>query len=1299
MDDAASPYEDSVETLHAFDEARAVEKAEELFTQLFMAMSGGSVGDWYDNFCHPNMTYEIQNHGWAHQIFGKVAFLRFYNEHLEASSPWGSNAQLSWTDMQISASDGLVLCRVDEAVTSDSVEVNIRRCYIVNFNERGQMVKLGQRALPGMDLGPFIELMPGSVTVEKLPCLGNEAEDVISEAETCSSADSLFKHLSWRAKLAYSHDLTLQNAVVAPYSDYDVFYKGLNREKALSWVHSVVSTMFEAMNTGQFAAWTEAKMVDQYVLELQDSGVTYACRGRQAACDYYHGLLDTVWGNDVVLSWEDVSVEVTPGRVVCTVMEKLVPNDRTKTTTRNKRIYGFCTSADGKSIARCFQRIPAGQDVAPFLTIFPNENRPRVSSHTSHSRSLSPTPAEAASVADPAEDHPETSGDRIELQSSRSFTAALPAYTASVPDDDASTHAAGHQNSTDTDTNEPTPEFPVHQPAVDPGVGSEPSEAGTEERDAKKKLVQAHGIRALADEQMAHLQHLEREWHVYRQEQEQKQRWHQKQVQHEQQQLEEKQRRQREQDEQDEQLQLQQEKDDGTLAFFASLQASIDTDQSASPARDPLPAATLTPEGARHLTSFAHFHSMSVQDIPSENPWTDGTNKSSSATESAGIWASSWPCATDPASGDDVPTDAARMIQVVHIALEQFFPAMHGNRFDEWIDSYAANDIEYWKDGKLTAVGKAELQQRCEWMRDHRHDAKLHWNLLSAAVEGCVVICTLLEIVAKREGGEPDLKLRRRCYYLNSDYLIFKIDCNPAPSPVEGFCSPAVTLPQGKSDSDGSHAGSSGGVRGGDDKKEAFSLEPPAQSAPPQPQPQAQAQVQVQVPPHHPPQLQHQAPAEAAQHALPGFPQQARGDARYGGHPQPAAMDGLLPMAQAVDPQQQQQAPPRWESQPVDHPQQYTPAAYPQQQQQQQQQPPLDVPHAHPIRYPQQTLPQHQHVPGPVLAPVVSPGGVSPWVLPVGALPMMPNVVPSPVVGTQYVAAAVPANHAYAAAPESIIPAHAHQQHHQQQQQQQQHQQQHQQQQQPQQQQQQQQQSIAQAPGPQSTMVTNGHGWPVAFQPQAAPLPPQQLQHQHQQHQHQQPMAGASVNGGRPPLSTWGPAPAVAAAPYMGAQASHPVPAAMQAMPASHAPANAAAGAHRAQPPQTQQRVPHAARREERAPAPQQAARYTSSQATEEDDDGKSYPTPSLQCPCPHNAWDSVRIKRKWCLLRCRECTGQWRILASDVSARRCIDFITAGCSNRRCQCIHVYLRKQRLEDAYNQLCANDANAPRNCYQ
>eukprot|EP01064_Diplonema_japonicum_P028171 TRINITY_DN4263_c5_g1_i1.p1 TRINITY_DN4263_c5_g1~~TRINITY_DN4263_c5_g1_i1.p1 ORF type:complete len:280 (+),score=29.20 TRINITY_DN4263_c5_g1_i1:23-841(+) len=71
---------------------------------------------------------------------------------------------------------------------------------------------------------------------------------------------------------------------------------------------------------------------------------------------------------------------------------------------------------------------------------------------------------------------------------------------------------------------------------------------------------------------------------------------------------------------------------------------------------------------------------------------------------------------------------------------------------------------------------------------------------------------------------------------------------------------------------------------------------------------------------------------------------------------------------------------------------------------------------------------------------------------------------------------------------------------------------------------------------------------------------------------------------------------------------------------------------------------------------------------------------PYLFDPCKHNTWDSIRVKRKWCLLRCRSCRKQWRLLAVDIN--RCVPFITSGCDlGTKCDKLHIFLRKQRQSE------------------
>ena len=83
-------------------------------------------------------------------------------------------------------------------------------------------------------------------------------------------------------------------------------------------------------------------------------------------------------------------------------------------------------------------------------------------------------------------------------------------------------------------------------------------------------------------------------------------------------------------------------------------------------------------------------------------------------------------------------------------------------------------------------------------------------------------------------------------------------------------------------------------------------------------------------------------------------------------------------------------------------------------------------------------------------------------------------------------------------------------------------------------------------------------------------------------------------------------------------------------------------------------------------------------------------PVPTLTRPCSHNNWDSVRVKRKWSLLRCRVCTSQWRLRASDVD--RCMPFTKDSCTEASgCKKLHIHLRKQRKVDREKEAAAESA--------
>eukprot|EP01064_Diplonema_japonicum_P021275 TRINITY_DN3080_c0_g1_i5.p1 TRINITY_DN3080_c0_g1~~TRINITY_DN3080_c0_g1_i5.p1 ORF type:complete len:300 (+),score=51.56 TRINITY_DN3080_c0_g1_i5:67-966(+) len=83
---------------------------------------------------------------------------------------------------------------------------------------------------------------------------------------------------------------------------------------------------------------------------------------------------------------------------------------------------------------------------------------------------------------------------------------------------------------------------------------------------------------------------------------------------------------------------------------------------------------------------------------------------------------------------------------------------------------------------------------------------------------------------------------------------------------------------------------------------------------------------------------------------------------------------------------------------------------------------------------------------------------------------------------------------------------------------------------------------------------------------------------------------------------------------------------------------------------------------------------------------------PASDRPCEHNCWDSVRVKRQWCLLRCRVCESQWRLPTG--SFVKCQAFSTKpGCPvGTSCTFIHMNARKQTV--AERQLAIDFADHP-----
>eukprot|EP01064_Diplonema_japonicum_P016444 TRINITY_DN24458_c0_g1_i1.p1 TRINITY_DN24458_c0_g1~~TRINITY_DN24458_c0_g1_i1.p1 ORF type:complete len:260 (+),score=39.34 TRINITY_DN24458_c0_g1_i1:76-780(+) len=73
-------------------------------------------------------------------------------------------------------------------------------------------------------------------------------------------------------------------------------------------------------------------------------------------------------------------------------------------------------------------------------------------------------------------------------------------------------------------------------------------------------------------------------------------------------------------------------------------------------------------------------------------------------------------------------------------------------------------------------------------------------------------------------------------------------------------------------------------------------------------------------------------------------------------------------------------------------------------------------------------------------------------------------------------------------------------------------------------------------------------------------------------------------------------------------------------------------------------------------------------------------PPPTTERPCSHNEWDSVRVKRKQILLRCRKCASQWKLRAGEIT--RCVKFTSGMCrKGPSCTLFHIYSRKQTKEE------------------
>eukprot|EP01060_Flectonema_neradi_P000584 TRINITY_DN1035_c3_g1_i1.p2 TRINITY_DN1035_c3_g1~~TRINITY_DN1035_c3_g1_i1.p2 ORF type:complete len:159 (+),score=30.73 TRINITY_DN1035_c3_g1_i1:56-532(+) len=74
-------------------------------------------------------------------------------------------------------------------------------------------------------------------------------------------------------------------------------------------------------------------------------------------------------------------------------------------------------------------------------------------------------------------------------------------------------------------------------------------------------------------------------------------------------------------------------------------------------------------------------------------------------------------------------------------------------------------------------------------------------------------------------------------------------------------------------------------------------------------------------------------------------------------------------------------------------------------------------------------------------------------------------------------------------------------------------------------------------------------------------------------------------------------------------------------------------------------------------------------------------PPPAPACPCHHNSWDNVRIKKGINALRCRICQVQWRLHHSQFTrCKKFNDHSNGGCTSD-CADLHIHQFKETLAE------------------
>ncbi|KAJ9472089.1 hypothetical protein DIPPA_14442 [Diplonema papillatum] len=343
-DNASNP---AVIEIDVSNDEAILKKSHEVMSSLFRSLADGKHAEWCDAYTLDNITFILEDTDIVHELTGRRE-LKLYFEKLLSDGPWANLPSVSWTDMELQANNGDVTCYVSEVMKGQGNLKIVRRCYFLRLSSAGLCQVIGQRGMLGSDISRFVTCL---TSVQKVAC-NPELPPLQGNDDTTGNDAAAPPLINSMPKTAYAGSMT--------------------QAETVDWIVKALTTLTTAMSDGFFAGWVNKRMSDDVVMEFRDSnGEGRSFRGKQAVCMIYDGLVENIWGTGTSISWEDMAYEVTAGKGVCCVRERL---EGAQSSEVCSRIYSFVINPDnllgvvsvlampGDDISRMIpQNIPSAQ--------------------------------------------------------------------------------------------------------------------------------------------------------------------------------------------------------------------------------------------------------------------------------------------------------------------------------------------------------------------------------------------------------------------------------------------------------------------------------------------------------------------------------------------------------------------------------------------------------------------------------------------------------------------------------------------------------------------------------------------------------------------------------------------------------------------------------------------------------------------------------------------------------------------------------------------------------------------------